>query len=335
MTTHGYSAMQAEVFWALSYDGYRRLAGSPEKLDELLVGARNSYQGQGRVPKWCGVDFLRAWAFYLVRADRFHGGGTLLDEWDSVLNTLRGHPDATGADLPPVRAGADILLPSTFSAEPKQHKHSDFLIAKQARTWEPHVAPVNQFVDRIRIEIAQEWEDEYGEQAVPVFVPYVDPDSGGVKARVLFLLESPAGPAALGSGMLSADNNDETAKNVWRAYEASRLPRTFGLHWNAVPWYVGDGKKNAPVTTADVERGRHFLDQLLDLAPEISVVLALGKRARQSISTWATELTTRGVRVINAPHPSPIPAASTKGRSLQQFNAAVAQAFALAQRTDR
>ena len=45
--------------------------------------------------------------------------------------------------------------------------------------------------------------------------------------------------------MLSADNDDETAKNVWDAYQANGMPRTHGLHWNAVPWYVGDGKKNA------------------------------------------------------------------------------------------
>ena len=43
-------------------------------------------------------------------------------------------------------------------------------------------------------EIAQEWAQVHHDSSAPVFVPYVDPDSGGIHARVLFLLESPAGP---------------------------------------------------------------------------------------------------------------------------------------------
>ena len=134
-------------------------------------------------------------------------------------------------------------------------------------------------------------------------------------------------PAALGSGMLSADNDDETAKNVWRAYEASGMPRTHGLHWNAVPWYVGDGRRNAPVTTADVERGRSHLVRLLDLAPAIAVVVALGRKARQSIAGAQAELAARGIQLITAPHPSPIPANRSRGRSLSEINAAFADAM--------
>ncbi|EAP97875.1 hypothetical protein JNB_12963 [Janibacter sp. HTCC2649] len=210
------------------------------------------------------------------------------------------------------------------------HKDSAFLAAKQARWGEDHVAPVNQFVDQIRTEIAEEWATEHGEDAPPVFVPYVDPDSGGVSARVLFLLESPAGPAALGSRMLSADNDDETAKNVWLGYQDSGMPRTFGLPWNAVPWYVGDGKKNRSVTSAQVERGRRYLQELLELAPEIRVILALGRRAQASIAPDERDLRARGIEIIKATHPSPIPAASTRGRSLLEFNSALATAYGIA-----
>ena len=59
-------------------------------------------------------------------------------------------------------------------------------------------------------------------------VPYVDPDSGGVTARVLLLLEAPAGAAAHGSRMLSADNDDGTAADVWRAYAASHSAAQLG-----------------------------------------------------------------------------------------------------------
>lgn len=328
---------QAQVEWAHTYDGYRRLASSPEKLERLLRSARNSYAAKGMVPNWCGVDFLRGWAFYLVRADRHEGGGTLGPEWEAVLDVLTVHPDSKGEDRPPARSTggapiADVRLPTSFSSAPKRHKDTAFLEAKQSRLWEPHVAPINQFVDRIREEIQSGLAAATlaGDETPQVFVPYVDPDSGGTRARVLFVLESPAGPAALGSGMLSADNNDETAKNVWRAYEASGMPRTHGLHWNAVPWYVGDGKKNAGVTPAEVEQGRQYLLQLLDIAPEIVVVLALGKPAQKSILGAATELAARDIHVIKAPHPSPIPAASTKGQSLREVNTAFTEALSIA-----
>lgn len=209
-----------------------------------------------------------------------------------------------------------------------QQSHSAFLAAKQARLWESHVAPINQLVDQIRLEIADEWAQAHASSAPPVFVPYVDPDSGGIQAKVLFVLESPAGPAALGSGMLSADNNDGTAKNVWLSYQASGMPRTYGLAWNAVPWYVGDGKRNRNVTASDVARGMQYLRQLLDLAPDIRVVLALGKPAQASVGSAYDVLGPRGISVINAPHPSPIPAATTRGRSLLEYNAAVAEAYA-------
>lgn len=319
----------AEVAWALRYNGDDRLATTPNALGDLIAPARTGFRSLGRVPEWCGVDFLRGWAFYLVREDRFLSCDTQGEEWSAVLEAVRQHPAARGSDRPPASVSGDIPLPTRFSTAPKQHKDSAYLAAKQARWWEDHVAPVNQFVDQIHEEIAGRWADEPGDEAPPVFVPYVDPDSGGFRAQVLFLLESPAGPAALGSRMLSADNNDETAKNVWRAYEASGMPRTAGLHWNAVPWYVGDGKKNKGVNATQVEQGRQYLLRLLDLAPEVSVVLALGKRAQASIAPLRHEFAARGIRVIDAPHPSPIPAASTRGQSLIEFNAAVAEALRL------
>lgn len=319
---------QAQVEWAHRYDGYTRLASSPENLETLLEGPRASFRANGRIPDWCGVDLLRGWAYYLVRADRHAGGGTLTDEWTAVLERLRVHSGARGLDRPPVDPQHSLLtMPTSFSTAPKMHRDAVFLATKQARWWEPHVAPVNQFVDQIRSEITERWTAKHGDGAPEVFVPYVDPDSGGVAAKVLFLLESPAGPAALGSRMLSADNDDETAKNVWLGYQASGMPRTFGLHWNAVPWYVGDGKKNKSVTSEQVDRGRGYLDQLLDLAPEVRVILALGKPAQASIANAENDLRRRGVRVIKAPHPSPIPAASTRGRSLVEFNAAVVEAL--------
>jgi uracil-DNA glycosylase len=127
--------------------------------------------------------------------------------------------------------------------------------------------------------------------------------------------------------MLSADNNDETAKNMWQAYRDSGVPRTYGLHWNAVPWYVGNGKKNAPVTPAHVELGRRHLIELLELAPDLTVILALGRPAQASLAGVSAALHARGVRVIHAPHPSPIQAGVTRGRSLIEVTRCLSQAL--------
>lgn len=92
----------AQFAWAHEYDGYQRLARSPEELGRLLSGARETWSRQGRVPDWCGVDLLRGWAFYLARTHRF--GGELGAEWIAVLNALSHRPDASPEDHPPGRA---------------------------------------------------------------------------------------------------------------------------------------------------------------------------------------------------------------------------------------
>jgi uracil-DNA glycosylase len=81
-------------------------------------------------------------------------------------------------------------------------------------------------------------------------------------------------------------------------------------HQFAALRYVGDGEKNAAVTPAQVELGRRHLIELLGLAPAVTVILALGKPARASLTPAAAALNARGVRVIHAPHPSPLQAGS-------------------------
>jgi len=302
-------ASSADVEWAHEYDGYSRLASTPEQLEKLLRSARNSYRTHGRVPSWCGVDLLRGWAFLLVRADHHSGGGTLDGEWLTVLDALRHHPHARHEDRPPAAAPAratGLKLPSRFSIRPRMHRDHEFLEAKQQRLWEPHVAPINEFVNQIRSEIAERVRCEHrGGLADHVHVPYIDPDSGGVAAKVLFVLESPARTAALGSSMLSADNDDPTAANVWEAYDASGLPRIHGLHWNAVPWFVGTEERNAGVSGDQVELGRTYLRRLIALAPDVRVILAMGKPAAQTVAPLAGELERAGIAVRSVIHPSP------------------------------
>lgn len=81
----------------------------------------------------------------------------------------------------------------------------EVVATKLVRIRAPHVAPLNDLADRI----AEAEGLGRGE------VPYVDPDTGGVGARMLVLLDNPSTKAesATGSGLLSLDNNDRTARN--------------------------------------------------------------------------------------------------------------------------
>lgn len=83
-----------------------------------------------------------------------------------------------------------------------------FLAAKLAMVDEPHVAPLNALVRRIRLQHAG--------------VPFFDPEAGGVNARILFLLEAP-GPKAV--DFVSLDNNDQTAENMLRLLVESGINR--------------------------------------------------------------------------------------------------------------
>ncbi|MEU3093266.1 hypothetical protein ABZ690_00165 [Streptomyces sp. NPDC006967] len=75
---------------------------------------------------------------------------------------------------------------------------------------EPAVRPLNEWVEKLRTRLGD------GES-----VPWFDPASGGVKARSLFLLEAPGRKAMgaeaelrrTGSGIISVDNDDPTARN--------------------------------------------------------------------------------------------------------------------------
>lgn len=100
--------LHRQVKWAHIYDGYQRLASPPDALHALIESAQREWERTGRIPDWCGVDFLRGWAFYITRADRHGGGyglapgGSMLAEWRAVLRAIAIHPGARGEDVPPV-----------------------------------------------------------------------------------------------------------------------------------------------------------------------------------------------------------------------------------------
>lgn len=84
------------------------------------------------------------------------------------------------------------------------------LAVKHAHIRDRHVAPINALADRVA--------DAEGFPRGRV--PYVDPQLGGADAEVLALLDNPStkAEAGTGSGLLSLENDDPTARNCAKAY---------------------------------------------------------------------------------------------------------------------
>lgn len=100
-------ASQDELNWAQKYNGYERIARDPRSLGLLLGPAMAEYEQTRRIPEWCGVDFLRAWAFYRHREHHMDGIGPIAADFDAVLEAIRLHPAARKRDLPPARLPDD------------------------------------------------------------------------------------------------------------------------------------------------------------------------------------------------------------------------------------
>lgn len=148
---------------------------------------------------------------------------------------------------------------------------ADALAIKHAHVRARHVAPLNSVADKIA-------EDE---GLAPGLVPYVDPQLGGTHARILALLDNPStkAEAGSGSGLLSLENDDNTAKNCARLYNELGLGPELFVHWNVAPAPIS-GAKNSGSSAAERERGARWLKEIVALLPHLEVVLLMGNMAR-------------------------------------------------------
>jgi uracil-DNA glycosylase len=167
-----------------------------------------------------------------------------------------------------------------------------FLADKLCRVHDAYVAPLNRLLEAWRVQGRQ--------------VLWADPDSGGVHSRILFLHESP-GPAASArhdSGIISPDNNDQTAARFWRLSHDAGLPRNAYMNWNVVPWYVSATGANVNATPADGQAALPYLHQFVSLLPVLRIVVVMGGFAEHWWLRYLRRADSRVLALIVAPHPS-------------------------------
>jgi hypothetical protein len=178
------------------------------------------------------------------------------------------------------------------SDRPKSLKSPVERAARLALVDEPHVAPLNDYVRRIRQGVG------------PVMqVPFFDPLDGGIAAKCLYLLEAP-GARAVTSGFISRNNPDESAKNFFELNREAGIPRTATVIWNIAPWYIGSSQRIRAAQKGDLAAGLPYLLELLQLLPALRIVVLMGQKPTSA------EGTIRAARpdldIVQSPHPSPL-----------------------------
>jgi hypothetical protein len=148
-----------------------------------------------------------------------------------------------------------------------------------------------------------------------------------IRSRILFLHESP-GPAAsagYGSGVISPDNDDQTAARFWRLSRETGLDRNSYINWNAVPWYISATGITANATHADGRTALPYLHQFVMLLTELRVVVVMGAFAEYCWLRYLRQADSPVLPLISAPHPS-----ASARRSRPDFESEIAIAIAMA-----
>lgn len=147
-------------------------------------------------------------------------------------------------------------------------------------------------------------EDRRRARQPDIVLPHFDPADAGVAARALILMEAP-GPKTVpewgGSGFISADNDDPTAKNVWNTRDAVGL-HDHVLEWNMVSWVLG--RASVKPTATVLAQAAVELRGLLALLPDLRVIVLTGEKARQGWDNFLDLHIGHKYRVLRTVHPS-------------------------------
>jgi len=75
------------------------------------------------------------------------------------------------------------------------------------------------------------------------------------------------------------------------------------MHWNAVPWFTGDARRNNNATRSGVIEGVPWLVRVVRLLPQLRLAVAMGGPARWAAAFYQDHLDVKPVRWLEAPHP--------------------------------
>ena len=172
--------------------------------------------------------------------------------------------------------------------------HSREAVAlRKAMLRDPHIARFTDFVGKLR-RAHRDWE-----------FPDFDPLDGGANADMLFLFEKPGRMTSAGgngSGFISRNNDDSTAKATFDFMREANLCRDRTVIWNVVPGWNGTRK----IAKAELLAGVDDLKGLLPLLPKLRTVILVGKKAQRARPL----VEPLGLRIFVSAHPSPLVRAS-------------------------
>jgi L-seryl-tRNA(Ser) seleniumtransferase len=194
-------------------------------------------------------------------------------------------------------AEVDLVAAAVLAARsgkldrPRSNADAAELERKRSLLHEPHVAPLTEFVQRLR-------DDRNADD-----VPWFDPTDAGANATILVLFEAPGRRGThQGSAFVSCDNDDPSAENMWNLLREADIDRAREyVAWNIVPWYIGDEGRGGNATAADIEAAQPALSELISLLPKLRVVVLCGRQAQQG---WRRAAIPADAAVLSAPHPS-------------------------------
>lgn len=166
-------------------------------------------------------------------------------------------------------------------------------VEKEKRLNEAHMQALTEFVYKLRNETKLD-------------VLFFDTFDGGINAKALFLLEKPGPKSSTsnGSGFISRDNDDETARAVKSFLEQADLSREETIIWNVIPAWNG----TRAIVKDELIEGHRYLDELINLLPKLKVVVLVGLKSINKAEKYLIK--NYNFYIVKSFHPSPIVKAS-------------------------
>lgn len=182
--------------------------------------------------------------------------------------------DSISRDLaaPALAEGSTARVTNGPPQSHRRMRSSSFRDEQWRHRFDPHVAPINELVDRLIEERDGSW------------MPYIPPYHGGIESEIVLLYQDPGKMTSVdygGSGFLGCENDDPSAQVVGECLDAAGLSPRRVTPWNAYPWFLPE---QGGLSVSMLMDGLDPLRQLLALMPRVHTVVSGGSRAHDS---WA------------------------------------------------